>query len=558
MIKIKTVKKKGDGWSGTFHAKGKLAHRDSKRGEAGMNYRTGGLDVSTNIAYADAALRQEQRTLWNIPNLVKKHLQLTYDARSFSLNGKVQVNYIFNAKHAVGMTYDFRRMRVLGDGENRIHSVPAHEPAEDYAAIIKTDERKEPIHGVSAYYNGTLEKVGLNADIDYLYTENGSANLSYAQRRSAQYTVKSGNKNNSYLFAFKQTLTYNLWKGTLNAGCEYTSTQRYNLFRSVGDSELLSDDKIKEYTAAFFLGYDWKWKSFSASLGLRHEHTGTRHYRFGRFNQTQSPKSDDWFPAVSLGYNKGKAGFRISYATETKRPSYAALTGDRTYKDEYIYEGGNPLLRSSKIHTLSLSAQYRRLTLSATYEDIYRDIVSIDQPFGVKAILYSPINIPRRRNLNALLTFSHRFGIWKPQYSVGFCKQFFNIRLRDEYVDLRKPYWTFKLYNTFYLPKGIMAELKCKVITAGNDLTLYSKARSTFAMSFYKSFWREKLSVSLKVKDLFKSNRRQDTYRGLYMSFDRDAYLDLRSISLTFTYHFNGTESKYKGKGAGKDEKGCL
>lgn len=558
VIKIKTVKKKGDGWSCNLQAMGRLAHRESKRGDADVNYRTGGLDISTNVAYADAYRRQEQETFWNIRNVVSKQSLLTYDDHSLLLNGKVQMNYVFNAQHAAGITYDFKRSRNAGYVENRIHSAPENDSAEDYVSVAQLDHLHGPAHGLSAYYNGSIGKLGVSADVDYTCMQNGVELWAQARRTSRPNTVNAWNRNSSCLFAFKNALSYNLWKGTLNAGCEYTGTQRYNRFCSAGDTEMFSDDKIKEYTAAFFIGYDAKWKSFSASLGVRHEHTDTRHYRFGILKKRKNPNNYHWFPAVSLGYQQGKASFRFSYAVETQRPSYAALTGNRMYKDEYIYEGGNPLLHSSRIHSLSLMAQYRRLTFCATYSDIYNDIVSMDRPYGEKAILYTPVNVPHRRNLNVLIAFSNRIGIWKPNYSVGFNKQFFELFLPDKHICLCQPYWAFKLYNTFYLPKGLLADLRCTVITAGHELALYRKARGVLSVSLYKSFLKEKLSVSLKVNDLLRSQRRQDHYQGLYMDFNRNSYLDSRHVSLTVTYHLNGNENKYKGKGAGKKEKGRL
>ena len=39
------------------------------------------------------------------------------------------------------------------------------------------------------------------------------------------------------------------------------------------------------------------------------------------------------------------------------------------------------------------------------------------------------------------------------------------------------------------------------------------------------------------------------------MTVDRKAYTDTRFISLTVSYRFNTTDSKYKGTGAGASEK---
>ncbi|EFZ37362.1 hypothetical protein HMPREF0663_10820 [Hoylesella oralis ATCC 33269] len=74
----------------------------------------------------------------------------------------------------------------------------------------------------------------------------------------------------------------------------------------------------------------------------------------------------------------------------------------------------------------------------------------------------------------------------------------------------------------------------------------------------HKTFLADRLSVRIKAADIFKTYRNSGIYRGAYMTVDRKAYTDTRFISLTVSYRFNTTDSKYKGTGAGASEKGRL
>ena len=204
---------------------------------------------------------------------------------------------------------------------------------------------------------------------------------------------------------------------------------------------------------------------------------------------------------------------------------------------------------------MSLEAQYRRFTLLSTYADIHNDIVWLDQLYGEKAVLYTPVNIPRRMRFHMLLTFAHRIRCWQPRYSIGLSKQILNLSEQGIDSPLGKPYWMFKFYNTFHLSKSFWLELKYGCFTTGNELTMYNKASHILSVLAYKYFLKDKLSVRLKINDILKTHHNKNIYQGINMMINRTAYLDTRSISLTFAYRFNTADSKYKGTGAGKREK---
>ena len=165
-----------------------------------------------------------------------------------------------------------------------------------------------------------------------MYTGNRFGNLSYVEKSHKNYSVNSQNNNCSRFFALKNVLVYPLWKGKLNAGFECTHTGRNSLFSCFGGIESVTDDEIKECSAAFFAGYDITLGSFSASTGIRYEHTRSKYYQFKVFNKSQSPKYNEWFPSISFGYCHNRTAFRISYTTET--PAYENLSGNRLYNDE--------------------------------------------------------------------------------------------------------------------------------------------------------------------------------------------------------------------------------
>ena len=73
-----------------------------------------------------------------------------------------------------------------------------------------------------------------------------------------------------------------------------------------------------------------------------------------------------------------------------------------------------------------------------------------------------------------------------------------------------------------------------------------------------KSFFNKALLVNLYADDIFKTNRERWTIYGIGTNTTKDCYNFDRTIGVTVTYNFNATRSKYKGTGAGNDEKSRL
>jgi len=558
VIRIRTVRKKGEGWSGNFETEGRIGRFGSGNANASLNYRTGGLDVSGSMTCSMLHRRQEQDTYWDIRGIVEKNSVLCYDDRTSKLGGRFRINYEFCSAHSAGLTCYVRRMHSVGQGNSRIKGRQQGGTDEKYTNRMSMERKGKTMPTICMYYNGTVGRINIDLDADFVYARNRIGNDSHIEKEQGVYAVNSLNNNCTRMFAIKSVMAYSCYKGKASVGLEHVRTIRSSIFTGSGGIESISDDEIRERTSAMFAEYALTAGDFSAAAGIRYEHTGTQYYRFGVFSHEQSNRYRGWYPSLSARYSKGRTSCRMGYTTGTQRPAYENLTGNRLYEDEHIYEGGNPLLRFSKVHTLSLEAQHGGITMLCTYADVHNDVAWIDRIYGGKAILYTPVNIQRRRNLHLMLTYSERIGRWHPRYSAGMSRQIFDLSQEGITARMDKPYWTFKFSNTFYLPGGIHAALRYDCTTAGNELTAYNRARHALSLTMHKTFLADRLSVRIKAADIFKTYRNSGIYRGAYMTVDRKAYTDTRFISLTVSYRFNTTDSKYKGTGAGESEKGRL
>jgi len=102
---------------------------------------------------------------------------------------------------------------------------------------------------------------------------------------------------------------------------------------------------------------------------------------------------------------------------------------------------------------------------------------------------------------------------------------------------------------------GVLLDADVWFITPGDDEVGHQKESSWCAdVSLHKSFWGERLSLQLQGSNLFNSSSALSTvFSGSRtMTFDQETR---RRFMLTLRYKFNTTKSKYKGTGAGQEQR---
>jgi hypothetical protein len=73
-----------------------------------------------------------------------------------------------------------------------------------------------------------------------------------------------------------------------------------------------------------------------------------------------------------------------------------------------------------------------------------------------------------------------------------------------------------------------------------------------------KSFLKERLSCTLYANDIFRTSKSNITTFYAIGQTAQDVYTYTQLVGLTLSYNFNASRSKYKGSGAGNDEKNRL
>ena len=252
-----------------------------------------------------------------------------------------------------------------------------------------------------------------------------------------------------------------------------------------------------------------------------------------------------------------KVQLSINYTGKTKRPNYGELDGAIDYINRYTLQGGNPYLKPEKIHTVELTGAWRRFFAQLSYTYKKDPIISTTKPYGEsgEVKLMTLDNFPEIHSIRAFIGTSFNVGIWEPRVNLGITKQWFTIDTWKGRKHLNNPQGMVQWQNAIHLPYDIWLNVDMAWESAGNDRNMYRKSCSYLNAKLYKAFLNNSFSISAEANDLF--NKRN--YGVTTFSKDITRYVcvtDLsRSFYLTLQYTFNSSRDRYKGRGAGINEK---
>lgn len=560
VIRVKTVKKQGEGISGSFISK--LSYNGFLNGfeQVNLNYQHKGLEIfstlytPTNKDKQTANLHQKIES--NHTLLIDQYAPTTY--RSTSLYGSVGFNYDINDKHSIGGSYDVSKS-VYGKGKAEGGTTILSDEVllDELHQKIDLENTHGPEHDANLYYVGTVGKVNIDFNATYLYKKTGRYMTQDEMASLGESRlVHTGSKNHNRLLAGKLVFSAPIGKGSVELGSEVTSTRSRGEYVNEEGIVASSSTLVKENNVAGFMSLMYPLGDFSVNGGVRYEYVNSDYYQFGEWQTDPSRKYGKWFPNLTFAFNKGEWTVSLDYTCKTTRPSYNSLRNEVQYDNRYMYEGGNPYLAPSVFHDLDLDVVYSWLNFGVEYE-------YTDKPIIWYATLYNNESVAYLRNLNfghnQALTFyviaAPKFGWYSPTWQLFYQQQFLDGEKYGLSVNLKKPALGATWDNKFSFNSTFTGWLTLHGNTCSYSGFQKTKPGYFVSMRLVKTFLDGALNVNFYANDLFKSQKEQWIMYGSHVTLDKDAYNSSREVGVRVTYSFNAARRKYKGTGAGNAEK---
>lgn len=563
VLLVRTIKKQGDKLSGSIQGFVRAAHSWSNSDNLSLNFRKNNLDLFGAFAFDHSRFYQQQRNITTI-NTGHKLYNLNSDIIilpvSTTYNANLGFNWQINPKHVLGAKYEFRGTPYNRSDWTTNETIELNGILDDKIDYYTHWRRKYlPTNILDMYYIGQYGDWTLTVNNDYYSSHNKvEQEIDEVCLSEGESTISSLNQINSSMFASKSVLKYNFGKNILEAGYEYTYTNRSDRYDNYNDFLPDADDNIKEHNIAGFISATFPIGVYELSGGLRYEHTISNYYENGLLISDQSRKYDRLFQNIDFTFPIKKAKFTLSYTAKTKRPMYSQLSSNIQYDDRFTYETGNPLLKPEINHDVSLNGIYKWIFFSASYQCVKDAIVGIVKPYQEG----KPVNLMTYKNYNhiskytAMVSLSPKISIWAPRLQFDIMGQDLKIPFMGTELRMNNPLLFINFYNSISVGKGF---------TITGDMLYHTSGDMDIAT--LKPSWQINLGITktignwffqLSATDIFKTARNSMITHGTQMKLDKWNYSDSQAVRLTIRYAFNSTMSKYKGKGAGQSEKNRL
>ena len=563
IIRIKTIKQRGQGWSGRINLNYNQGHWAKANQQVNLNYRTGGLDLFSRISVFENnqygkttdVIQINETNQWDIT------INDTQTMKSRNLYLEAGFNYEINEKHSFGMRY--QPMRSLKDytarswGEN-IASCNGAEA--DWLEFNQSTQGKTGWdHSISAYYTGIIGKWKIDFDADYL--NNRKAENQIAEDESRQ-DIHSHTNSSSKLYAAKLQANVSLGKGKLSFGSEGTLTERLATFTQSGYSAD-ADDLIKQKALAGFANYAISFGKWKANAGVRYEHRKTDYYDEGIRIAQQSPTYNDFIPTASLSWADNGFGLSLSYRMMKTYPAYFHLSNAISYRNQYEYDTGNPLLEPCQTYYLNLTASYKWLYATLQYKRVKNESANICMPYNEEThpgvLLFGSANVATYNGYSLNLVAAPQIGCWRPQFTAYVSLSPTDGRNLGIKEYRKQPYFLFEWDNSFLFPNGWFLNIQADYhpVCRSGFAVFHTTGQVNARVS--KSFLKDNaMTVALTASDIFRTGNYYFHIHGINSSVQKTIYRDFQRIGIQLSYKFNATKSKYKGTGAGQSEKSRL
>lgn len=442
-------------------------------------------------------------------------------------------------------------------------------------------------HHVNAFYQGKYgEKWKLNffGDFVRLHTEQGQFVDEVSEREAASTQQEARNN-----FTLLPQSDGTIWGAKARANYTISDKQtwmmgaEYNYVKSESRTDYTPADKgtsthsiTKENHAAVFAEYSLDFKPFSLRVGLRYEHvdsrldylkdetgigtTGTGTLETASTEAPLHRKYDNLYPSLLLTHQSGRFSQSLSYRSSEIRPSFQELNTGTVYANHYMRQTGNSQLEPYKRHEFQYQASYGDLFLQASYTYVKDYITSIIEPDSddQQTGYITWTNIDHCWNWGSFLGYRHRWGFYEPQLQAGIQQGFIKAISMGKEKSFHDPYYIFNLYNGFHLPKGWYLNLSFSYRSSGNYDFLTISSVHNFDFQLYKSFLKDRLSLSLNMNDIFNTKRQKTDGTYGNVRFQQQKWEDTRSVQLRLTYRFNQAKKQYRGENSAQEAVGRM
>ncbi|HEX2936963.1 MAG TPA: outer membrane beta-barrel family protein [Bacteroidales bacterium] len=486
-----------------------------------------------------------------------EHFPLTYKiGTNLYLNRRSQLSFVYNGSYI--------QSSAVTNNMNEVRELSSNTLFNTHTSSLYLSNRNLFTAGYSINFDTAGQKLDIKTD----FLNIGITNRDHISEQinaaiPEAYMKKNNNKNDiqvlsaviDYLYPIASTQT-KINGGAKITGIKNTSSNDYLLFSDVWtrNPDKSEHSSYKENNLAAYLIVSQKIQKFSASAGLRGEHSSIT------ANNGISKTYFNLFPSASVDYRiSNLVRSNLSYSRRIRRPSYQDLNPFLIYIDSLSYMKGNPQLQPSISHAFELSVSYREMaSLTLSYTNTRSPMfMYVETDVANRNTTYvSTQNFDKAESYAVTLNLPYEMGKWTTYNSLGweYDKVWNNSTESNlSIINRSKPMFYVYTYHSYKLPWKFSVNLTYQYNTSAISGIFEAKPKHVVNMGITKSI-RENIKINLQYNDMFGKDVLNSKAVVPNMNLMYRAKYDASYVRLSISFNFGGKFNVNNVKSSIKDE----
>ncbi len=568
LINIVTKKNKQDGFNGAVNTGYEQNTYAKYTTGINLHYKQKKLTASLTHQYKNGAYLTKEYLdqQYNNEGMITLYKETLNRQRKQANNtSKLDLNYDMSKKSTIGFMID----GTWGKWHNKDQSgTPIYSSKNivdsSYLSDIYNNGDKSYI-SLNTHYKGAFDTLGrsLNIDFDYLQYNTTLSAVNTNNIFDADHNLirpatvfRSEVPQLIRIYTAKMDYVHPLGSGTsFSAGAKATKTNTDNIYRFENyiNSEYLNDTgksnhfNYEENIIALYGEVTKTINNFTFQSGLRSENTKTR----GNSLTLQNVMDRSYFkifPTLLLQQKfSDQYQLEFNYGYRINRPSYEDMNPFRYYSTPYSSSSGNPYLKPSYVHSLSLVNIFQNKYVITLYHLQNKDefLQLPEQDTKTKTIVFKQLNLEKSSISGITMELPFEAGKWWQSYnSIDISRQnVYAPYLGSVYAD-DKVMATVSSTQAFVVTPHWSAEINVMYQSPGIGGLFRMSSYSEVALGVKRKLLHDKAVISVNISDLFRGTIMSARVNYLDQYSIATTNNDLRGIRVNFSYKFGKAKIK--------------
>ncbi|MGA9212510.1 TonB-dependent receptor domain-containing protein [Kaistella sp.] len=460
IINIVLKKKTSNGLNGSMRMNNQQNYYNSTGAGISLNYRKDKLGISTNINTSEN-IEEQYYILKNGNSSATNQSEGRITDPNKNLGGYLNIDYQFNDKNSLALTYNSRANRSYNSTVNLFNTTTDSVKNEtDYTWTKSKEDARTYNNSANLNYELKTDSLGSKLNLNV-------AGLLYKRFQSSNnFTIASDQNGNDdgtimkiyqeqpqvihnfsatadYVQKFKKDLTVS-FGGNFNKTKTDNDTKydTYNYITNLVDPQpnhFLYDENI-------FGGYLTVEKvfspKFSGKLGARYELTNSEGHSDNAQDENLRNIKRDYsklLPYLSMNYTiNDKNTISYAFSSRMRRPSFWELNPVRNVLTEFNYTQNNPFVKASSVYNQELTYMYKSSYFLILSHNLTKDQITQVPLQGVidgkNQLRYIRTNFGDKQQLSAMLGMQKTFfkGYLTSNFNIGLQRNMNNGSLNQD------------------------------------------------------------------------------------------------------------------------------